>query len=67
MDPWCVKSLERDCGGNVIGHRWCKLARRVYGQVPRYRDVEETACCGVFVMLPAQYKQREPTCDGSRP
>lgn len=59
---WCVKSLDRDERGHVVGERWCALKRRVRGRRPRYRDVEETACCGRYVMLPAGYEHREPTC-----
>ena len=61
---WCVKSFDRDSHGRVTGERWCRMARRVYGDQPAYRDSEQTACCGGYVTLPCGYEKREPTCDG---
>lgn len=60
---WCVLSLDRDAIGRPIKRRWCVLKRRVRGKQPRYRDHEETACCGMQITFPAGYEYREPTCE----
>lgn len=62
MRRWCVKSLDRDERGRVIGERWCVMARRVYGKTPAYRESEPTACCLQHVIAPCGYERREPTC-----
>jgi hypothetical protein len=53
----CVKSLERDDMGRVIGERWCATFKKT----TRYQEHVRTLC-GMVVTAPGGFEIGKPDC-----